>query len=81
MSDVARCELRESYTNVSAQIIPNHEGLDFGGNASWCLVEDNIVSPGGPPIVFGDGGGHCIGNVVAYNYVTSMSSRLMGRYI
>ena len=40
--------------------------------ASWCLVEDNIVSPGGPPIVFGDGGGHCIGNVVAYNYVTSV---------
>ena len=28
--------------------------------------------PGGPPIVFGDGGGHCIGNVVAYNYVTSI---------
>ena len=52
--------------------MPNHEGLDFGGNASWCLVEDNIVSPGGPPIVFGDGGGHCIGNVVAYNYVTSV---------
>ena len=30
------------------------------------------LSPGGPPIVFGDGGGHCIGNVVAYNYVTSV---------
>ena len=73
MSDVARCELRESYTNVSAQTIPNHEGLDFGNDASWCLIEDNIVSPGGPPIVFGDGaGGHCIGNVVAYNYVTSV---------
>lgn len=72
MTNVARCEVRESYTNGPAQTIPNHEGLDFGGNASWCLVENNIVSPGGPPIVFGDGGGHCIGNVVAYNYVTSV---------
>lgn len=72
MTDVVRCELRECYTNVQSSITPNHEGLDFGTNASWCLVEDNIVSPGGPPIVFGDGGGHCIGNVVAYNYVTSV---------
>jgi hypothetical protein len=72
MSNVARCELRESYTNGPAAVLPNHEGLDFGGNDSWCLVENNIVSPGGPPIVFGDGGGFCIGNVIAYNYITAV---------
>jgi len=71
VTDASRCEVRRSYTNGPNVIVPNHEGLDFG-SVSWCLVEDNIVSPGGPPIVFGDGGGRSIGNVVGYNYVTSI---------
>ena len=72
MSSVVRCELRDSYTHAESVDSSNHEGLDFGDQCSWCLVENNAVSPGGPPIVFGDGGGHCLGNVVAYNYVTSI---------
>ena len=72
MTDVVRCELRESYTNIQSINSPNHEGIDFGDQACWCLVEDNVVSPGGPPIVFGDGGRFCMGNVIAYNYVTSV---------
>ena len=35
MTDVVRCELRESYTNVQSVNSSNHEGLDFGGN---CFV-------------------------------------------
>jgi len=64
-----RCEFRRLYGHQTFVGGPNHEGLDFTNNACWNLVEDNIFSPGTTPF-FGDGGGHCMGNVVAYNYIT-----------
>ena len=71
-SDFVRGEVRRCYTHDTRSMGSDHEAIDFGDDCSWNLVEDNIVCPGGPPIVLGDGGGHCIGNVVAYNYVTSV---------
>jgi hypothetical protein len=62
-----RCEFRRLYGHQTFIGGPNHEGLDFSNNSCWHLVEDNIFSPGTTPF-FGDGGGHCMGNVVAYNY-------------
>src|SRR5215475_12802267 len=71
LSSAVRCEIRQCFTNGPNTAQPNHEGVDWGGNDSWNLVEDNIFGTGFPLVVFGDGGGHCMGNVVAYNYVST----------
>jgi hypothetical protein len=69
--EAVRCEYRHNYIHDAQAAGPNHEGLDFA-HASWNLVEDNIFNQGGaPPVIFGDGQGQCIGNVVAYNYITN----------
>ena len=40
----------------------------ISANQVWNLVEDNIFNLGGaPPVIFGDGTGQCLGNVIAYN--------------
>jgi hypothetical protein len=69
--NVARCEVRECYIHDAQAEGPNHEGLDFG-RASWCLIEDNVFSRGGSmAVIFGDGTGQGLANVIAYNYVTN----------
>ena len=65
-----RCEYRHCYIHDAQAQGPNHEGLDFT-HSSWNLVEDNIFNQGGSiAVIFGDGGGQCLGNVIAYNYCT-----------
>ncbi len=52
----------------------NCEGLDFVGNACWCLVQDNVFhSAGYPMIMFGDWQGGCVGNVAAYNFLNGFN--------
>src|SRR5262249_43333723 len=65
---------RHCYLHDTRAAGPNHEGMDFT-QSSWNLVEDNIFNEGGaPPVVFGDGTGQCLGNVIAYNYFTNTSA-------
>jgi hypothetical protein len=66
---VCATTIRGCYTHDTQGFGPNHEGIDFVTNCCWNLVEDNIcVNAGNPAIIFGDGQGGCVGNVVAYNY-------------
>lgn len=68
LGGLVRCEVRRCYGHTTNNAGgPNHEGLDFIDNDSFNLVEDNILGFGSTPF-FGDGGGHCVGNVVIYNY-------------
>jgi hypothetical protein len=60
---------------------PGHEGIDFFEESSFNLVEDNITYNGGfPGIIFGDSGGGCAGNVIAYNfsYAADTASNMAG---
>ena len=67
--NVCASEIRSCYTHDTQGRGPNHEGIDFVTNCCWNLIEDNIcVNGGNPAIIFGDGQGGCVGNVVAYNY-------------
>jgi hypothetical protein len=69
MLTVCASEIRQCYTRDTQGSGPNHEGIDFAFDCCWNLVEDNIcVNAGNPAIIFGDGRGRCVGNVVAYNY-------------
>ena len=69
--EAVRCEYRHCFIHDAQAEGPNHEGLDFN-HSSWNLVEDNIFSRGGSmAVIFGDGTGQCMGNVIAYNYVTN----------
>lgn len=69
--EAVRCEVRRCYIHDAQAEGPNHEGLDWG-HSSWNLVEDNIFSKAGAmAIIFGDGTGQGLGNVIAYNYVTN----------
>lgn len=75
-----RCELRDSYVHYAAWPVPGGGGygVSFQFNSSECLVENNIVGPGGrtDPTLPG-GVNKCIvsnsagaGCVIAYNYMT-----------
>jgi hypothetical protein len=68
-SDFIRGEVRQCYTHDQRTTGSNHEGIDFGTDCCWNLVEDNICNTDGPPVVFGDAGNRCAANVVAYNYI------------
>lgn len=71
-----RCEFRGLYHHDFQGSGSNHEGLDFITGCCWNLVEDSIFGPNGgaPPIILGDGGGGCTGNVFGYNYCFGNSS-------
>ena len=72
-AQAVRCEYRHCYLHDTRAEGPNHEGMDFT-QSSWNLIEDNIFNEGGaPPVIFGDGTGQCLGNVIAYNYFTNTS--------
>lgn len=64
-----RCEFRGLYHHNAQRSGPGTEGLDFITGCSWNLVEDSIfVGGGAPPLILGDAGGGCVGNVFGYNY-------------
>lgn len=61
-------EVRGCYVHDAAGGGPNHEGIDFYGDACWNLIEDNCIVDGGfPGIILGDSEGGCQGNAIAYN--------------
>lgn len=75
------CEIRHCTMTNCQGGGPSHEGIDFYGDCCWNLVEDNITFNGGfPAIIFGDGAGGCVGNVVSYNFGKDVNTatELMG---
>jgi hypothetical protein len=68
-------EISGCFTHGTRSGGPNHEGIDFFIDSCWNLVQDNIVVNGGfPGIILGDSKGGCQGNVIAYNYGSSVNS-------
>ncbi len=73
-TQAVRCEYRHCNIHDVRAVGSNHEGMDFT-NSGWNLVEDNLFNKGGaPPLIFGDGGGKSLGNVIAYNFFVNTSS-------
>jgi hypothetical protein len=67
---MVNCEIRECYVHDTAGTGPNHEGIDLALESCFNLIENNIcINAGKPPIILGDYGGGCNGNVIGYNYI------------
>jgi PKD repeat protein len=72
--EVTNCTFEHNHSDHGQGLGRNCEGLDFVGNACWCLVQDNTFhSAGYPMIMFGDWQGGCAGNVVAYNFLNGFN--------
>lgn len=68
-------EIRDCYTHGTRGSGPGFEGIDLQALCCWNLVENNSASSGGfPAFILGDGGGGCVGNVVAYNWADHTDS-------
>ena len=72
--EVTNCTFEHNHSDHGQGLGRNCEGLDFVGNACWCLVQDNTFhSAGYPMIMFGDWQGGCAGNVVGYNFLNGFN--------
>jgi len=72
--EVTNCTFEHNHSDHGQGLGRNCEGLDFVGNACWCLVQDNTFhSAGYPMIMFGDWQGGCAGNVIAYNFLNGFN--------
>ena len=72
--EVTNCTFEHNHSDHGQGLGRNCEGLDFVGNACWCLVQDNTFhSAGYPMIMFGDWQGGCACNVVAYNFLNGFN--------
>ncbi len=72
--EVTNCTFEHNHSDHGQGLGRNCEGLDFVGNACWCLVQDNTFhSAGYPMIMFGDWQGGCAGNVIGYNFLNGFN--------